>query len=160
MAKDKNRKVEDIRFRLICEQQDADSSTDLPIGNFEFNSEPVWFNYEVRLCGKIIGPPKFKWHTGTILLAPSSYLLKATKKIEGLGSVDTKGEVLRAKIFWPEEGFSGLVALVAANRIAEVRLTITPVKYRSADVLGCSINTRTNEETETELDFWNGPANG
>lgn len=155
----KSHKVEDIHLRLICEQQDVDSSISVPLGKLDSSSEPVWFNYQIRLHGKLIGPPKFKWQTGTIILDSNSYLLKATKKIEGVGHVETKGEALRARVFWPEEGFSGLVALVAANRIAEARLTITPVKYRSANVWGCSINTRTNEESEKELDFWNGPSN-
>lgn len=157
MAKTRKKEPEEITVRIICERHDFDTSIFLNRRFPKHDRNPFTHLREVRLEGKIVEPQKFRWDQGVVTIWPSDFTPETVKKLDDFGFVETKGTVLRAKAFWPSISFSDIVSAAAAKRILEVRITISPIKYRSASVLGLSFNTRSDEDFEKEFLFWNGP---
>ena len=113
----------------------------------------------IRLQGRIVAPPKFKWEVAVINILGSEFSPSTAKKMDDFGYVETRETTIRAMVVWPVESFSNIAALVASQRIQEAKLTITPIKYRSGAVLSLSLDSRSHEDFEKELDFWYGPEN-
>lgn len=157
MARTRQKKPEEIRLRIVCKRQDYDSSIFLNRGYPKHDRYPFHHARAVRLEGKIVEPQKFRWDQGVVTIWPLDFTPETVKKLDDFGFVETKGTVLRAKAFWPSISFSDIVSAAAAKRILEVRITISPIKYRSASVLGLSFDTRSDEDFEKEFLFWNGP---
>jgi hypothetical protein len=157
MAKARKKQPEEISVRIVCESQDFDTSISINRRYPKHDNHPFSHLRGVRLEGKIVEPSKFRWIHGIVDIWPSDFTPETVKKLDDFGFVETKGTVLRARAFWPSESFPDIVSAVAAKRILEMRVTISPIKYRSAAVLGLSFDTRSNEDFEKEFLFWNGP---
>lgn len=159
MARTRKKKPEEISLRIVCERQDFDTSIFLSRRYPKYDSYPIGNSMAIRLQGRIVAPPKFKWEVAVINILGSEFSPSTAKKMDDFGYVETRETTIRAMVVWPVESFSNIAALVASQRIQEAKLTITPIKYRSGAVLSLSLDSRSHEDFEKELDFWYGPEN-
>jgi hypothetical protein len=146
---------DEIGFRTVVSTQHMDISIHLVSQNDE--RDPLSFSQVAYLAGNIVADTKLKWSRLVLEIHSNNHMSMARKPLDSLGTVEGLPDALFVRAFWPSETFGQLAVLVANNRIVEVLIRLSPIKYRSATLHGISLSTRTYAEFLEEFNLVNGP---
>lgn len=100
----------------------------------------------VDFSGEIIRPEKCRYKRATVALSGRAGMLEETRAPISIGSLTANEDELSAYVFVPAQRAADLATAGASGRVQIVQFTATKLRYRSAQIINASVNTRFDEE--------------